>query len=113
MPRDLRVEADASPQPPDGHHIFSSRDEPVGKTCCDCRTDRPIAAFFPYRFTTDGYSGRCRACVAAAAQRDRAERERRRSTFKPKTRSRCAASIAIVSVPQKPSLTLMRTILRI
>ena len=53
------------------------RPEPVGKTCRSCRTDRPIAAFFPCRFTADGCSARCRACVAAAAQRDRAERERR------------------------------------
>jgi hypothetical protein len=53
--------------------------EPVGKTCRCCRIDRPIAAFFPCRFTTDGFSERCRSCVAAAAQRDRAERERRRS----------------------------------
>jgi hypothetical protein len=63
--------------------------EPVGKTCRSCRTDRPIAAFFPSRFTADGYSERCRSCVATAAQRDRAERERRRSTFRRKTRS-CA-----------------------
>jgi hypothetical protein len=50
--------------------------EPVGKTCRCCRTDRPIAGFFPTRFTADGYSERCRGCVAAAAQRDRAERKR-------------------------------------
>jgi hypothetical protein len=45
--------------------------QPVGETCRSCRTDRPIAAFSPCRFTVDGYSGRCRACVAAATQRDR------------------------------------------
>jgi hypothetical protein len=61
--------------------------EPVGKTCRSCRIDRPIAGFFPSRFTADGYSERCRSCVAAAAQRDRAERERRRPATCPKTRS--------------------------
>ena len=47
------------------------RAEPVGKTCRSCRIDRPIAASFPCRFTADGYSERCRSCVAAAAQRDK------------------------------------------
>ena len=56
------------------------RSEPVGKTCRWCRIDRPTAAFFPCRFTANGYSESYRSCVATAARRDRAERERRRAS---------------------------------
>ncbi len=60
--------------------------EPVGKMCRCCRTDRPIAAFFPCRSYPDGYLDKCRACIAATAQRDREERERRRTTLTPRPR---------------------------
>lgn len=66
--------------PVGGRGMTSTLPEPIGKTCRCCRIDRPIAAFFPCRFTADGYSERCRSCVAAAAQRDREDRERRRAS---------------------------------
>jgi len=52
--------------------------EPIGKTCCECRHDKPLDRFPYSAFTADGRTGRCLDCISAAAHRERLHREQRR-----------------------------------
>jgi hypothetical protein len=52
--------------------------DPVGKTCSECRRDRPLARFATCKHAPDGRLNRCLDCICATAQRHRLEREQRR-----------------------------------
>lgn len=52
---------------------------PSSKTCCQCQETRPASSFLPSALSDDGLTPRCKPCVFANAQRDREERESRRS----------------------------------
>lgn len=49
------------------------------KCCRECREEQPASAFLPSKFTGDKLTDRCRRCVFRAAQRDRQNREARRT----------------------------------
>jgi len=51
--------------------------EPAGKTCSECRRDRPLARFATCKYAPDGRLNRCLDCICATAQRGRLEREKR------------------------------------
>lgn len=55
-----------------------SADSLKGKACRACGIERALAAFLPSRFTADGMTERCRACVFDSARRDRERRDARR-----------------------------------
>jgi hypothetical protein len=48
------------------------------KRCVDCRETKPAAAFFSTATTPDRLTHRCKECVLAAGQHERAKREARK-----------------------------------
>jgi len=71
-----------------GGSVMHTANEPCGKTCLECRQDRPITMFPHSTFSPDGRIDRCMPCISAAAQQGRLLREQRRpSAAKQATKS--------------------------
>lgn len=58
---------------------YSPSAEPFGKTCAQCRMDRPIGRFPRCKHTPNGRLDKCMDCITASAQRDRIAREQQRA----------------------------------
>lgn len=52
------------------------------KTCVTCETQKPATDFLPSKFTADGKTDRCKACVFAASEAERQKRETRKAESK-------------------------------
>lgn len=56
-----------------------ANEAPTTTRCSSCGKDKPNADFLPSRFTTLGITDSCKICIYAQAQRDRNEREAKRT----------------------------------
>ena len=90
-PRPQTGKADAGPR------LAAGDTDSVGKRCADCKKQKPAKAFLPSRFTSDGLIDQCKNCVYAAAERDRREREARRSEAEAKKAARTPAPAGVVT----------------
>jgi len=69
----------------------------VGKRCADCKKHKPLKAFLPTAFSEDGLVDVCKPCIYAAAERDRRDREARRSEAEARKAARTPAPTGVVT----------------